>query len=296
MRPCVIFNPTARGDKARRFREHLEALGAECALRPTPGPGTAARLAQEAVEEGFDTIIAAGGDGTLNEVLNGIGAVPNGFTRSRLGFLPLGTVNVFAKEIGLPSRLDRVWDVLRRGRERTIDVAIAEFAEAGLPRRRYFAQMAGAGLDARAIQLVDWETKKRVAQLAYVLAGLKALRETQPRIRFSDGAASAEGELVLVGNGRFYGGALAVFENADAADGALDVCVFERVNFFIVLRYALGFLTGRVVPPRSVRRFQSAAFEVSAAGPVPFEVEGELAGLLPARFSVQKRALRVIVP
>src|ERR1041385_7425971 len=101
MKTCVIFNPVARGDKARAFQTHLSAIASEAALKPTTGVGDARRLAADAVKEGFGTVVAAGGDGTLNEVLNGI-ADAEGFERTRLGVLPLGTANVFAKELKLP--------------------------------------------------------------------------------------------------------------------------------------------------------------------------------------------------
>ena len=101
MRTCVIFNPTARGGKARRFRRHLDAIGKEATLKLTAAAGDARRLATEAVGEGFEIVVAAGGDGTLNEVLNGIGDAPDGFVRARLGVLPLGTVNVYAREYAL---------------------------------------------------------------------------------------------------------------------------------------------------------------------------------------------------
>src|SRR5438477_10710155 len=102
MKTCVIFNPAARGEKANRFREHLGALSAQCALKPTYAAGAGRALASEAVREGFELIVAAGGDGTVNEVVNGIGDEPNGFANVRLGVLPLGTINVFAKELGMP--------------------------------------------------------------------------------------------------------------------------------------------------------------------------------------------------
>src|SRR5881628_1790607 len=106
MRTCVIFNPAARGDKARNFRRHLADLGTHCALKSTAAAGDARRLAAEAVGEGFEVVVAAGGDGTLNEVLNGIGDAPDGFDKARLGVLPLGTVNVFARELAIPTRLE----------------------------------------------------------------------------------------------------------------------------------------------------------------------------------------------
>src|SRR5579884_3410049 len=126
MRICVIFNPTARGEKAKRFRRHLDEIGAECALKQTVSAGRARPLAAEAVREGFETVIAAGGDGTLNEVLNGIGDVPDGFERARLGVLPLGTVNVFAKELGMPAGLKQGWQILRAGNETRIDLPMVE--------------------------------------------------------------------------------------------------------------------------------------------------------------------------
>src|SRR6266480_3952128 len=121
-RICVIFNPAARGEKALRFRAHLNRLSHQCTLKPTTAVGSGQTLAAEAVREGFETVVAAGGDGTLNEVLNGIGDEPDGYARVRLGVLPLGTVNVFAREIGMPLDLRRAWKVIRRGRESVIDL------------------------------------------------------------------------------------------------------------------------------------------------------------------------------
>jgi diacylglycerol kinase (ATP) len=92
VRACVIFNPAAKGQKAERFRRCLDVIAAAATLQQTAAPRDARRLATKAILDGFDTIIAAGGDGTLNEVLNGIGDAPDGFARVRLGVLPLGTV------------------------------------------------------------------------------------------------------------------------------------------------------------------------------------------------------------
>src|ERR1041384_2180562 len=116
MNTCVIFNPTARGDKARGFQSHLADISREAALKPTTCPGDARRLGAEAVRDGFATVVAAGGDGTVNEVLNGIGDA-DGFASTRLGLLPLGTVNVFAKELKLPQDFAGAWQAIRRGNQ-----------------------------------------------------------------------------------------------------------------------------------------------------------------------------------
>ncbi|MBI3875564.1 MAG: diacylglycerol kinase family lipid kinase [Verrucomicrobia bacterium] len=314
MRACVIFNPTAKGDKARHFRRHLSDFAGDVALKPTTAAGHGRMLAAEAINEGFDTLVAAGGDGTVNEVLNGIGDAPNGFARARLAVLPLGTVNVFARELGVPLKLSQAWEVIRAGRERTMDLPFVEFdsptgsvggppAVAGetpaLPKqtqRRYFAQMAGAGLDARAIELVDWEHKKRVSQLAYIIAGFRALRRPLPQIHCECDGGAASGEQVLIGNGRFYGGPLPVFHRASLTDGLLDVCVFPKVSIGTVLRYASGFVTGRVFPPRDMRYLQAEKITLSSAESARFEIEGDVVGELPATFGLVTRGLRVVTP
>ena len=295
VRTCVIFNPAARGNKARRFRRRLEVIGANCALKATTAAGDARRLATEAVNEGFDLVVAAGGDGTVNEVLNGLGDAPDGFSRARLGVLPLGTLNVFARELGLPRRINKAWDVLQRGREASIDLPYAEFMVKGSRRKQYFVQLAGAGMDARAIELVDWEHKKKIGPLAYVIAGLKALREPQPAITVRADGKTVTGEFVLVGNGRFYGGPIQAFPRADLRDGVLDVCVLPRLNWRTLLRCAPGLLLRRAAPASVVWNFQAARFDLAAKTQTAFELDGEWAGHLPTTFAVEPGRLRVMV-
>jgi diacylglycerol kinase (ATP) len=164
------------------------------------------------------------------------------------------------------------------------------------PAPRYFAQLAGGGLDARAIELVNWRLKKRVGPLAYVWAGLKALMERKPTITVHGGAGELQGELVLIGNGRLYAGDFATVPAAQLDDGRLDVCVLPRVSFFVLLQCALPLLWSKRLPESLVRRVQTERFTLTAAEPVAYELDGELAGRLPVTFSVARRALRVVVP
>src|SRR5262245_30714533 len=131
MKTCVIFNPAARGEKAARFRDHLAALSAECILKPTFAVGSGRGLSAEAVWEGCDVLVAAGGDGTVNEALNGIGDVPDGFARARLAVMPLGTVNVFARELRMPLDFRRAWSAIKQAREAVIDLPQVEFKQGG---------------------------------------------------------------------------------------------------------------------------------------------------------------------
>jgi diacylglycerol kinase (ATP) len=296
VRPCVIFNPTAKGEKARRFRHRLDALGSQCAIKLTAAAGDARRLAALAVAEGFDTIVAAGGDGTLNEVINGIGAVPDGFERARVGLLPLGTVNVFARELGIPGKVERAWEILSRGRETIIDLPWVQFGGVDGSERRCFAQLAGAGLDARAIELVKWDLKKKIGPLAYVMAGMEALRGSPAVITAAGAGHSEVGALVLIGNGRLYGGPFEIFPKADLRDGQLEVCVFPRITWLMLAVCGPSLVLRGKLPASIMRTFRAETVTLTSTGPVPFEVDGELAGHLPAMFSMERARLRVIVP
>jgi len=296
VRTCVIFNPVAKGEKARRFVRHLGEIEAECSVKRTGAVNDARRLAAEAVREGFDLVVAAGGDGTLNEVLNGIADVPDGFQRARLGLLPLGTVNVFARELGIPLRFDLAWQTIRRAREIRIDLPMIEYTRQGETARRCFAQLAGAGLDARAIALVHWPLKKKIGPLAYVIAGLRALCQRSATITVDAGERRVTGELVLIGNGRLYGGQFKIFPDANAGDGRLDICVFPRVNFLTLARCAPALLWCGRLPRGVAENFQATALRLTSSARAPLEADGELIGQLPATLSLQRSGLRVIVP
>lgn len=296
MRTCVIFNPAAKGDKARRSREFFSARAFGCVLKPTTGPGGGRALATEAVREGFDRIIAAGGDGTLNEILNGIADEPDALARVSLGIVPVGTANVFARELRIPFQLKAAWQVANGNHLETVDLLRVDCHRGDRPIRRYGLQLAGAGLDARATELVSWEWKKRQGFLAYVLAGLKALRETQPRITVVDADRTESGQLVLIGNGRLYGGPFPLFPLADLHDGRLEIRIVGRVNYWTALACGLGVLTGRTGVGLPSRDFQAAEIELRADRRAALQIDGEPVGELPARIVVLPGRLRVVVP
>ncbi|HEY3912861.1 MAG TPA: diacylglycerol kinase family protein [Verrucomicrobiae bacterium] len=295
MQTCIIFNPSARGEKAAAFCSKLASLYPNCVLRGTTGPGEARTLAAQAVREGFGTVVAAGGDGTANEVVNGIGDVPNGFKTSRLAILPLGTVNVFARELGLPRNLPAVAKAIALGNEMQIDLGKVEYQGVDKPETRYFLQLAGAGLDSRAVALVSWELKKKIGPFAYVWAGLRAVREKQALITVTAGDL-ASGELVMVGNGRFYGGSFAVFPAASLQDGLLDVCIIDKVTPVRAAQVVMGIVTGRLYRFVPARQLRSSTVLLTSSVPVILQVDGENVGQLPAMFSLLPKVLRVVVP
>jgi diacylglycerol kinase (ATP) len=145
---------------------------------------------------------------------------------------------------------------------------------------------------------VDWRQKKAVGPLAYLLAGLKALGEKKPRITAGGVSirAAPAGELVLIGNGKLYGGPFEIFPAADLRDGVLEVCVMPRVDWPIFLRCIPGLVTRQKIPETLIRRFRAAEFELTGDMAAAFELDGEWAGKLPAVVSVERARLRVAVP
>jgi YegS/Rv2252/BmrU family lipid kinase len=293
-KPCVIFNPSARGEKARRFRKHLEVFEGQCILLATAAAGHARELGSQAVRNGFKTIIAAGGDGTANEVLNGIADVPGGLAAVRLGILPLGTVNVFARELKIPLDPRQAWKVLQQGNERKIDLGRAEFAGPDGPQKRCFLQLAGAGLDSRTIELTEWRVKKKIGPLAYVWAGLKALHEEHALVTAQAGEA-VPGEWIAIGNGRYYGGTFSIFPQAKLDDGLLDICVVPKASLARLPILLAGFVFG-FLPRLGVKLFAAPKVTLTSSRPVQLQLDGENVGPLPATLFVDPKALRVIVP
>jgi len=280
-RILVIFNPAARSAKSRTFRKFLDChAGPNVTLAPTQGPGDATRLA--VADRAHDLIVAAGGDGTVNEVVNGLGDRP-------LGVLPFGTVNVFAKELGIPAGLNAAWHVLETGRTRTVDLGCAEFAG----QTRFFVQLAGVGFDARAVRATTWNLKVKLGPLSYVVAGVRILRQTHALIEVAPGIAGAA---VLIGNGRYYGGKVRLFPRARLDDGLLDVCVFEKFRGRDLFRYLPKILCATHHRMAGVHYFQTAEFTCRSVGTTPLQLDGEDAGDGPIKFSVKPGALQVLVP
>lgn len=285
MRPCVIFNPVARGERALRFRRFLATVAPGTALKPTTGPGAARELAVQAVREGYDLVVAAGGDGTLHEVVNGLADVPGATAAVGLGILPLGTVNVFALELGLPMSPPRAWDVILNGVTREVDLPWAEFETPRGRRRERFISLAGAGLDARAVQLASWSLKRRIGRLAYLVAALRAWREPARKFGWSAAGEHGEAAFAALGNGRFYGGRIEVFPGGDVRSGLVHACLFPRVTGALIASSVWAYFARRPWrPPPEVRRFGAGEIELTGGDGVPVHLDGELAGTLPARF------------
>lgn len=285
-RVCIIANPAARSQRARHFLKKLERLtNRHTVLRLTQGPGDAEAQAERAVEQGYGLVIAAGGDGTVNEVVNGIAGAP-----VTLGLLPIGTMNVFATELGVPMDLDRAWKVAIGENYRVIDLPSAN--------DQHFVQLAGVGLDAQIVEHTTPEQKRHLGPLSYLLTATQIAGQKPPRLKIEADDRRINGSFVLVGNGRFYGGPFMLFTEADLSDGQLDVCVFKYMSYLHLARYFRGVLFGSHTRFSDVTYFKTKKLRITApqASHVPVEVDGELSGHLPVEFRIRKRKLKVRVP
>ncbi|MDP3849736.1 MAG: diacylglycerol kinase family lipid kinase [Luteolibacter sp.] len=282
----IIFNPKARGQKGGRVLRFLMKHANRFALYATDHAGEARDLAAGFAARGEPVVIAAGGDGTLNEVVSGLAG-----SATVLGVLPAGTMNVFAREMGIPfDSLERAFVVIEAGHMLDIDL----FEANGAP----FVQMAGVGFDARVIEETTWEAKKMLGPLAYLLAAVKVLGEKPPTMEVvcADGRREV-GFAVLAGNGSLYGGQFKFFRNADNRDSKLDVLVYKEAGYRLVLDSLRGLALGGIDLLESTSAFQTEAFTVHADREVPVEVDGEWLGRFKeVRFKETASRLRVIVP
>jgi len=282
----VIYNPKARSQKGGRMLRFLMSQAGRFALFATNHAGEAQELAARFAAKGEPVVIAAGGDGTLNEVVRGLAG-----TDTVLGVLPAGTMNVFAREMGIPyDSLERALQVIDQGFMHDVDL----FAANGSP----FVQMAGIGFDAMVIEETTWESKKMLGPLAYLLAAVKVLGEKPPKLEVicADGRRE-EGVAVLAGNGSLYGGQFKFFPSANNHDSKLDVLVYKEAGYRLVLDSLRGLAFGGIDLVASTSYFQAEEFIVKADREVPVEVDGELLGRFSEiRFAETANRLRVLAP
>jgi len=295
----LIINPTAG---PVNFQPHLPAVlnyledrGCWVKLHQTECPGEATRLAQQARDQGLDTVFVVGGDGTINEVVNGIAG-----SQVALGVLPGGTGNVWARELGLPRRsplhpqplLDSI-QALVPGSIRRIDL--------GKANGRYFLQWSGLGLDAAVTHALEPRTRmqRRMGAIAYVTAGLSTaanLVGRRTRIFIDGTRIYRRSILIVVSNSQRYGGITRIATDALLDDGLLDVDVFEGTGFGSILRAVFSVLTGLHVHDPRHTSYRGCAIQVYADKPMPVQVDGEPFGTTPFECEIVPRALTIRIP
>jgi diacylglycerol kinase (ATP) len=289
----VILNPAARSTKAAALEHALRKLSPEPELHLTKGPADAAVIAEWLATEGHELVVSAGGDGTMNEVLQGICRAnarrKPGEKHTALAVLPLGTMNVFSVELKTQGKnIAECWEHITSGGRHEIDLWMAN--------DHYFAQLAGVGLDAQIVQETSWEQKKKYGPLSYVISAANVLMRPQPMLSVQiDGKAPLVGTVVLIGNGKHYGGPFPLFRDASNTDGKLDLIIFRGLGGMEFLQLLRGMLLDGYTECDYLDYVQASEFTVTSDhGEVPVELDGELAGQS-ARWDVHPAPFRLNV-
>ncbi|MCL4369384.1 MAG: diacylglycerol kinase family lipid kinase [Chloroflexi bacterium] len=290
MKALLIHNPRAgQRDHRREIAEsvtRLSSAGWEVEVVVSPSAGELERAVRAAVVAGVEVVIAAGGDGTLNLAIQALA-----HQHPALGVLPMGTTNVWAREVGIPLNVRRATEMLLTG-----EVARADL---GMANSRYFLFVAGVGFDASVTQNMDPTAKRRLGMLAYVIAaGVEALklRGVEATI-VADGLVSRERVLMVVAsNIRLYGGVLNMAPQAFADDGLLDVWAFRGRGVLEGAIHAASVLLGRHARDRGARFYRCSRLSIAAKGSLPVQLDGDYVGTTPVTLQVAPKALRVLVP
>lgn len=285
-RILAIFNPMS-GRRRARLDATVAALreqGCVVTVAETQGPGHAETIAREAPAGDFDVIAAAGGDGTVNEVVNGLAG-----KSITLGIIPLGTANVLADEIGLKCTPAAIARALASGPVRTIHV--------GRSNGRRFCMMAGAGFDASVVAGISLALKKRLGALAYIWqAARQAFVETYAGAEVVIDGKSFRATSVVVCKGKRYGGPFIVAPNASLAAENFQVVLMKGRGWFSVARYGFALTLGRIAMCSDVEIVPGREVRIQGIVGAPVQADGDIIAHLPATISIDPEPIRLIYP
>lgn len=284
-RVMVIYNPAAGRRRRRKLDAVIDALarrGVQVTLRATGCRGDAERLAGEASADACERLVVAGGDGTINEAINGLCD-----RRLPVALVPLGTANVLAAELDLPKAVEPLAAAIVEGVPRSVAI--------GRANGRAFTMMAGIGFDAHVVQSVSLRLKRRVGKLAYVIETLAQLARYRPAMYdvLVDGTPYRASS-VIVANGRFYGGRFVCAPDARLDAPEFQACLFGQAGRWHVVRYALALLAGRLHRLKDVTIVPARRVEIPGPAGEPVQGDGDTIAFLPARIEVVPDRLRLV--
>ena len=289
-RLVVIYNPAAGGSKKRLFGDTLKALearGCQVSLRATGGPGDAVRLAADVSLDEAEVVVAAGGDGTINEVINGLLSQPR--PRPALGIIPLGTANVLAAEMGLAKDPGQIAE--------TLCSVVPKSIALGRANDRFFVAMVGAGFDAHVVAGINSKLKAMIGKGAYVWeSGRQLIRFAFPSYRITIDGEVHEAASVVVSKGRYYAGRYLLAPEASLADSRLWVCLFAETGPLSVMKFGAALTLNRLPHQRGVRLLPASQVIIEGPEGEPLQGDGDTLGQLPAKIEVVPDALDLLLP
>jgi diacylglycerol kinase (ATP) len=299
----LLYNPAAGSGRLRRHRlEDARAIlaraGIETSLLATNAPGHATDLARQCAAEGCRLVIVSGGDGTINEVVNGLAG-----SETALAVLPCGTANVLAKELRIPWDVRRAAELVPRSRPRRIALGLASSLD-GSTNSRYFLCLGGAGPDGVMVYSVDLGAKNKIGVLAYWWEGFRQLvRYSFPQFRVASSERELLASLVVVGRTRSYGGPFEITTGASLFEDSFEILALTTRSRLAYLTMLPSLWLGRLrrrsdvhVWKTGVLRCEAAAGNGSASAPVYAQVDGEPAGRLGVEFRIVPSALTLMIP
>lgn len=302
MHAHMILNPAAgQRDFHRQLKkanEYLRANGWSVTLLETQEKGDATRLARQAAQADSDVVIAVGGDGTINEVVNGLAG-----SDTALAIIPAGTANVYAADIGVP-----IWNPLRpnavrlaaeiihTGRREKIDLGRIELENG---EQRYFFMWCGVGLDAAISKEIHADDTRRLGMAAWVIAGVMVALNymgTRGSVWVDNQDGRKRVLWAVISNGQLYGRLWRIAPDAKMNDGLLDLTVFEGYGVLSTVRHLAGLTLGQYARDPAVHFYRGRSFRIETRKPLPVHVDAEPIGMTPARITVEPRALTVVLP
>src|ERR1700694_1686682 len=294
----VIHNPNAgNGGRGRRrsldaARHIFAARGIESEIAETTGPGHATEIAHRAASEGRGLVIACGGDGTLNEVINGLAGHKNGH-RVPLALLPAGTANILAKELDLPLDIPSAAEKLVRGTVKEIALGLATPLE-NPEKKKYFLSVGGAGPDGMIVYSLDVDLKARLGILAYWWQGAREVfRYSFPHFRIVIGDQKLDASLAIVGRTKNYGGPFKITTGADLFEDQFEVMALTTQSGFKYLSYLPTLWFGNLREAEGVHfwKADTVICEPLDKNPIYAQVDGEPLARLPVQFNIVRAAL-----
>ncbi|MBD2593773.1 lipid kinase [Nostoc sp. MBR 210] len=286
-RALLLVNRHARQgeQKLREATHYLNKLGFKLTEESTENPKHLSEIIRRYQHE-VDLVIVGGGDGTLNAAVEALVE-----TQLPLGILPLGTANDLARTLAIPNSLAEACEIIAYGELRRIDL--------GWVNGKHFFNVASMGLSVKITQKLTKERKRRWGVLAYIATALQVIWESRPfsaEIKMKDQSFRVKTVQIAIGNGRYYGGGMAVVHDATIDDQRLDLYSLEIEHWWQIIPLLPAMRQGRHIHWRSVRALQGQKFEIYTRKPRPINTDGEITTYTPASFKVIPKAIPVLVP
>lgn len=266
-----------------QIQNTLKGMGISAEIAESRSAKESTDIALKCAQDSYDLVIAAGGDGTINSVVNGLAG-----SQTTLGVIPLGTVNLTALGLNIPFDIEPACQIIKRGNIQKIDL--------GKINNKFFVDICGVGFDAYVIHQTNSALKKKLGFIAYILNGLKnIIRYPFHSIHISiDGNAFQSGSIVIIGNFKYYSASVLIADNAKPDDGLLDVVIFRKKDALSLLRYIWNLQRGSLILLPDVQYVQGKQIVIQKRGHHKIHIDGEYYGKTPAEITVAPSALKVV--